>query len=150
MKQNKKKNLVTLTLIMCTLVFFASTYTSLAATYENKKTFESVVLPDVSSNTTFKEGTKTTNRKYGKVKMSSYSNCDAVDCWMRTYVNGSWHYWTPYILSNISDKLEHKIKYCDADSAYYKKGVKAQLRGENADSYYSIYDCKVSGSVWFN
>ena len=116
--------------------------------------FASVVLPDKCDNITFaktKDKGKTTNRSYGQIKMSSYKNCSKVDCWMRTYVNQTWHYWTPYILSNVSDKSKHKIKYCDQKSSYYKSGVTAQLRGENADSRIAIFgDSKVSGEVWFN
>lgn len=98
-----------------------------------------------------KSGGKTTGRSYGKAKISSYKNCTQVDFWMRSKVNGSWHYWTPFVVSNVSDKKEHKVKYCDAKKSYYQKGVTAELRGENADSRIAIFgDSEVSGVAWFN
>lgn len=84
-------------------------------------------------------------------KISSYSHCDSVDFWLRSKYDGNWHYWTPYVVKNISDKKSHKVKYCDASSAYYKKGITAQLRGENAKSSIALFNnAKVSGNVWFN
>lgn len=155
MRIKKIKNMVMALLLVSVCAFGVSVY---AANEQYDKSsyvsFASVVLPDKCDNITFaktKDKGKTTNRSYGQIKMSSYKNCSKVDCWMRTYVNQTWHYWTPYILSNVSDKSKHKIKYCDQKSSYYKSGVTAQLRGENADSRIAIFgDSKVSGEVWFN
>ena len=140
--------------MVCLCMFGHNASASDSYDSSSKVSFTKVVLPDKCDNTTFassKSGGKTTNRNYGKVKMTSYSSCSKVDCWMRTKSGGDWHYWTPYILNNVSDKKSHKIKYCDQKSAYYRKGVAAQLRGENADSRIAIFnDSKVSGEVWFN
>lgn len=161
MRIKRIKNTVIALLFVSVCAFGVSVYAA-NEQYDKKSyvTFTSVVLPDKCDNVTFaqtkndkngKNKGKTTNRSYGQIKMSSYKNCSKVDCWLRTYVNQTWHYWTPYILSNVSDKSKHKIKYCNQKSSYYKSGVEAQLRGENADSRIAIFsDSKVSGEVWFN
>ena len=71
---------------------------------------------------------------------------------MRTKYAGEWHYWKDYFVNNISDSRAHKIKYCDKKSEYYKKGVVAHFRAENAASTVSIFKNrhKVSGTVYFN
>lgn len=57
-----------------------------------------------------------------------------------------------YIRCDISDKAVHKVKYCDKQKEYYQKGVRANLRAENAKSTVSIFKnrIKVSGVVRFN
>ena len=55
----------------------------------------------------------------------------------------------PYMV-DISDKSYHKINYCDKKDDYYAKGVKAELRAENATEALDLRTEKVSGSVDFN
>lgn len=93
-----------------------------------------------------------TNRSYGKFRISKYTKCNQIDCWMRTYYAGNWHYWTDYFICDLSDTKTHRIQYCDKKSSYYKKGVKAELRAENAKSTVSLFKnrIKVSGAIYFN
>ena len=93
-----------------------------------------------------------TNRSYGQFRVTKYTKCEKIDFWMRTYYNGGWHYWTDYFVNDISDKAVHKVKYCDKQKEYYQKGVRANLRAENAKSTVSIFKnrIKVSGVVRFN
>lgn len=136
--------------IMC-MAMALSSVTAFADSYENSKSFSDVVLPETSGNTTLASvAKKTTSRKYGRAKITSYKNCSSVSCWFRTTISdGSVHYWLPYMVT-ISDKSYHKILYCDAKSAYYASGVKAELRAENATEALDIYTEKVSGNVDFN
>lgn len=86
----------------------------------------------------------------GKVKITSYKNCKSVSCWFRTTISdGTAHYWLPNMVT-ISDKSYHKINYCDKNSGYYAKGVKAELRAENAAQELDFKTEKVSGRVYFN
>ncbi|MGN0396046.1 MAG: hypothetical protein ACI4EF_11850 [Coprococcus sp.] len=149
-----QKVLVTL-MIVCSCMFIFSTSVFAAYSYDTKShvKFTNVILPDECGNVTFAttRNGKTTDRNYGKVRITSYSYCDTIDCWLRTRVDGSWHYWTDYILLDISDTKFHKIRYCNRRSTFYAKGVKAELRGENADVRWAIInDAKVSGNVFFN
>lgn len=50
----------------------------------------------------------------------------------------------------VDDKSYHKVKCCDADSSYYKKGVKAEMRAENADEEWDFWTETVSGKISFN
>ena len=136
--------------IMCTALALSSA-SALAASYENSKSFSDVILPETSGNTTLASvAKKTTNRKYGRAKITAYKNCNKVSCWYRTTLSdGSVHYWLPYMVT-ISDKSYHKINYCDKNEAFYKKGVKAELRAENAIEALDFKKEKVSGNVDFN
>lgn len=44
----------------------------------------------------------------------------------------------------------HKVNYVDKDAAYYKKGVKAEMRAENATEALDLKTEKVSGTIDFN
>jgi hypothetical protein len=136
--------------IMCATLALSS-ISAYADSYENSKSFSGVVLPETSGNTTLASvAKKTTSRKYGRAKISSYTNCSKVSCWYRTTISdGTVHYWLPYMVT-ISDKSYHKINYCDKDAAYYKSGVKAELRAENATEALDLKTEKVSGNVDFN
>lgn len=147
------KKIASALLALSLIVFCGNTYLAAAEdSYTNNVGFTDKKLPDFSENTTLASSRKTTSRSYGKVKISSYSHCEAVDLWFRSKANGDWHYWKPYILSNIDDKRVHKLKYCDASSSYYATNVSSELRGENADSteFSLIINRAVSGNVWFN
>ena len=111
-----------------------------------------VSLPDRSVNVTLASAIKENNRSYGQFRVTKYTKCEKIDFWMRTYYNGGWHYWTDYFVNDISDKAVHKVKYCDKQKEYYQKGVRANLRAENAKSTVSIFKnrIKVSGVVRFN
>lgn len=143
----KKKILVVVTCLTLAL----SSLTASAASYTNSKSFSKVVLPELSGNTTLAStSAKATNKDYGKVKITSYVNCSAVSCWFRTKdSSGSYHYWLPYIVT-INDKAYHKMYYSNSSLAYYIKGIKAEVRAENATEALTIKSEKVSGSVYFN
>ena len=66
-----------------------------------------------------------------------------------TLSDGSVHYWLPNMVT-INDNKYHKISYCTQKSSYYKKGVKAELRAENADEALDFWTEKISGNVDFN
>jgi len=137
--------------IMCLMLILMSLSAYAADTYENSKSFSDKVLPETSGNTTLASVSgKTTSRSYGKVKITKYTNCSAINTWLRTKTaDGVYHYWTPYIVK-ISDKSYHKVKYSNASANYYKKGIKADLRAENYKEALNIYTEKVSGTVYFN
>ena len=143
-------------LIVSVGTFGASTYVSAAGQTKrgctNRVTFSNVSLPDRSVNVTLASAIKENNRSYGEFRVTKYTKCEKIDFWMRTYYNGVWHYWTDYFVNDISDKAVHKVKYCDKQKEYYQKGVRANLRAENAKSTVSIFKnrIKVSGVVRFN
>ena len=136
--------------IMCATLALSS-ITAFADSYENSKSFSNKVLPETSGNTTLASvAKKSTNRKYVRAKITSYTNCNKVSCWYRSTISdGTVHYWLPYMV-DISDKSYHKINYCDKKDDYYAKGVKAELRAENATEALDLRTEKVSGSVDFN
>ncbi len=136
--------------IVCVTLALSSV-SAFAASYENPKSFTDKVLPETSGNTTLASvAKKTTSRSYGRAKITSYKNCSKVSCWYRTTISdGTVHYWLPYMVT-ISDKSYHKINYVDKKAAYYKKGVKAELRAENATEALDFKTEKVSGNVDFN
>ena len=135
--------------VICIAMLGSSISASAADVEKNKKTFSGVVLPETSGNVTLCAGTKTTSTKYAKVKISTYKNCKKVSCWMRSKLSDGYHYWLPYMV-DISDKKYHKVKYCDAKSSYYAKGVKVDVRAENADEELNLKTEKVSGSAYLN
>lgn len=126
--------------------------TSYASSYTNLHYFSGVVLPETSGNTTLSStSSKTTSYSYGKAKITSYANCSTVSVWLRTKTSdGSYHYWTPYILDIDDVNSYHTVKYSDSSSSYYAKGVYADLRAENYDQALNIWTDKVSGCVYFN
>lgn len=122
-----------------------------AASYENNVPFESVVLPESSSNTSFAAAKKATSLDYGRVSISSFKNTSRVSCWLRTKTaDGNYHYWTPYIKTITKKNTWYKLQYSDSSAAFYKKGVAADLRGENATQAWDLSTEKVSGEVEFN
>lgn len=121
-----------------------------AESYTNNASFSSVTLPESSGNTTLKSGTKTTSRSYGKAEITSFTHCDSVSVWFRSKVDGEYHYWLPYMVSIDDKSVYHKVKYCDASSAYYAKNVSVNLRAENDTEALNFYTEKVSGDVYFN
>lgn len=143
-------------LIVSVGTFGVSTYVSAAGKAKtsctNRVTFSNVSLPDECRNVTLASAKKVNNTNYGRFRISNYTRCNAIDCWMRTYYAGGWHYWTDYFVNDVSDKAVHKVRYCDKSSSFYKKGVRANLRAENAKSTVSIFKnrIKVSGVVRFN
>lgn len=136
-------------IMICMTMLGSSISASAADDEKNKKTFSGVVLPETSGNVTLCAGTKTTSTKYAKVQISTYKNCKKVSCWMRSELSDGYHYWLPYMV-DISDKKYHKVKYCDAKSSYYAKGVKVDVRAENADEAFNFKTEKVSGSAYLN
>lgn len=149
MKQKKLTAKKTVLLAMCMSMLFSSVTALAADSYTTAESFSKVVLPESSSNTTLKTGTKATDRKYGRAKITSYTNCSEVSCWFRSKLSDGYHYWLPYMVT-IDDTSYHKINYCDAKSRYYSKGVEVDLRAENADDKFNFYVEKVSGKVSFN
>lgn len=145
--KNKKRGIVCTGLIIASLVGTVST--GYAAEYTNNKSFKNVVLPESSGNTSLASATKSTNRSYGRAKITSYTKCSRVSVWFRTKVGGQYHYWLPYMKTLKGDSYVN-VKYCDKSNSYYKKGVSANLRAENADSALDIWTEKVSGNVDFN
>lgn len=145
----KKKVKRTIMVAICMAMLGSSIASSAAAGEENQKTFSNVVLPETSGNATLCTGAKTTSTKYAKVKISKYTNCSKVSCWMRSKLSDGYHYWLPYMV-DIDDKKYHKVKYCDAKSSYYKKGVSVDVRAENAEEKLNFKTEKVSGSAYLN
>jgi hypothetical protein len=146
MFRSKSKKLM---LLVIAVMMLGGAISAHAASYENSVDFTGKILPDGSANTTLAEGNKTTSLAYGKVKVSSFSRCSGISCWMRSNVDGTYHYWTPFIV-DISDKKDHQVKYCDASASYYAKKVAVDLRAENSESVVTIGSCKVSGTAYFN
>ena len=145
--KKKKREIICAGLIVASLIGTIST--SYAAEYTNSKSFSNVVLPESSANTSLASKVKSTGRSYGRAKITSYTNCSRVSVWFRTNVNGNYHYWLPY-MKTLTGKSYVRVNYCDKDASYYKKGVGANLRAENADSAFNIWTDKVSGTVDFN
>lgn len=143
----KRKGMVIAAL--CASLSMSALSAMAADNYENNKNFTDKTLPESSGNVTLASAKKTTNRSYGRIKVTDYSHCDAISCWFRTTVDGTQHYWLPYMVT-VDDKSYHKVKCCDADSSYYKKGVKAEMRAENADEEWDFWTETVSGKISFN
>lgn len=146
---NRKKALAML--VVAGGIFATSTVAS-AYSYENSVSFEST-MPDYSGNTSLCSSKKTTSRKYGKIQVDSFENFDSgkgINCWFRTKVDGSYHYYTDYIV-NVRDTKTHKVNYCDAEKEYYKKGVSATMRAENeVEEFTLFFNPTVTGTVYFN
>lgn len=144
-----KKNITAITMFIClgmsSIVF--------AGSYENAHAFTNVTLPHGSANTTFKSGTKTTGRTYGKVQITSIGGgSKGVNVWLRSKKsNGEWDVLNSK-LQSFTKAGTKDVYYTNSKTGYkipYSKGTKAQLRGENKTNT-SIVKDHVSGVVWFN
>lgn len=145
--KNKARGIVCTGLIAAS--FLGTVFTGYAAEYTNNKSFNNVVLPETSGNTSLASNVKFTNRSYGRARITSYTKCSRVSVWFRTKAGGKYHYWLPY-MKTLKGNSYVNVKYCDRSTSYYTRGVSANLRAENADSAWNIWTEKVSGNVDFN
>ena len=137
--------------VMCAAMMLSSVTAFAANDEKNKVTFSNKVLPECSNNTTLASAKKSSNRKYGKVKITSFTNCSSVTCWLRTELSdGSYHYWLPYAKTISKKNQLYKVKYCDKKKAYYSTNTSVALRAENADETLTVWTEKISGLVYFN
>lgn len=110
-------------------------------------------MPHGHANTTFASGTKTTDRNYGQLKITYIGGgSSGVNAWMRSKKsNGEWDPLNSK-LRTFTKAGTKKMYYKNSSTGYtipYKKGTKAQVRGENKTNTSLIHD-SVSGVAYFN
>ena len=139
--------------IMLFMFAGASSIVTAADSYSNSKSFTLVSLPHGHANTTFASGTKTTDRNYGQLKITYIGGgSSGVNVWMRSKKsNGEWDPLNSK-LRTFTKAGTKKMYYKNSSTGYtipYKKGTKAQVRGENKTNTSLIHD-SVSGIAYFN
>lgn len=70
---------------------------------------------------------------------------------IRVKVDGSYYYNTDDYMVKVRDKKAHKVCYYDTQKKYYKEGVSATMRAENAvEEFTWVFEPTVKGTVYFN